>query len=417
MNASSRDDAFLFQALAQPVLRGPGGRAFSVAPGAGGAAVAARPWPCDGQGCTVRAWAHASPGDGVPWLATQGRVLALVDGHRPLTVAPATPWGHDGAPPDAPYPAAVSAQVGGLTVFFVNAARQVRVFAADAAQAVELPPVDDAQIYAAWQTAGQLWTAGMAPRPRDADGDVSGWGQALLLRWHTRPLAVAARWQGRDLWPVDEAAAPAKNWADVLGAEAWLADLPGASGSARWLLGAPLTRGLHDAAPDASPLWALGLPAPDDYGALLLARLQDDAGGEGASPPPLALSSVLPGHSFIGRCRASGSHALVFTLHRGGAQAAWPGQLHVSQWDGAAGRLGAPQPMRLHALPPLAQAAALRDLDAVHHPAFGYAATLTWQPPRAGSQGPWPAPSGALLHSPDGRHWQMVQALAADDGG
>lgn len=374
----------------------------------------------------MRAWAHAAPGDAVPWLATQRRTLALIDGHRPLTVAPATPWGHDGAPPDAPYPAAVSAHVGGLTVWWINTARQVRVFAADASQAVELPPVDNAQIYAAWQAAGQLWTAGMTPRPHDAEGDISGWGQALLLRWNTRPLTVAARWQGRDLWPVDESAAPTtpSPWANVLGVEAWLTDLPGAAGDPCWLLGAPLTRGLHDAAPDVSSFWALGLPAPDDYNALLLARLLDTSEsqteGENTSPPPLALTRLLPDHSFISRCRASGSCALVFTLQRGDTQAAWPEQLHVSHWDGTTAHLSTPQPLSIHALPPPAKTAMLLDFDAVHHPSFGYAAALTWLPARTDNQVPSsgmsPTPSGTLLHSPDGQHWHAVHALAADGG-
>ena len=154
MDASTPIDP-LFLALAQPVLRGPEGQAVTVTPGTGGAAIGARLWPRDDQGGVVYAWGHAAPQDGVPWLASQRRVWALLDGHRPLTVAPATGWGWNGGPPKAPYPSVVSAQVGGLTVFFANTAQQVRVFAADAEQAVELEPVDDAQIFAAWSCAGR----------------------------------------------------------------------------------------------------------------------------------------------------------------------------------------------------------------------------------------------------------------------
>ncbi len=417
MNPSNPLDP-LFLALAQPVLRGPAGRALTVVPragrGVGGVPIATRPWPPDDRGGTVRAWAHAEPHEPLPWVATQRRILALIDGHRRLAIAPAVPWGHDGAPPDAPYPAAVSARVGGLAVFFVNAVRQVRVFAADGAQAVELAPVDDAQIYAAWEAAGQLWAAGMVPRPQDADGDVAGFGQALLMRWNTRPLALDARWQGRDRWTVDASAMPAAEWADVLGVESWLAELPGPAGS-RWLLGAPLMRGVHDLPADASPFWALGLPAPDDYGDLLLARIDDTAAHATlASAPPLTLTRLWSGHSLVGRCRAGAhaSDALLFTLAQDGAGAARPGQLYVSHWSGATAALGAPQPLRINGLPQHAAQGLLRDFDALHHPDFGYAAALVWQTVGAGGGEAGHALTGALLHSSDGRHWQVAELLA-----
>ena len=83
---------------------------------------------------------------------------------------------------------------------------------------------------------------------------------------------MAARWQGRDLWRVNELATSAAGWSDVLGVEAWLAALPGAESGPRWLLGAPITRGVHD--PLDYPYWLLlGPPALDDYMALLLARV------------------------------------------------------------------------------------------------------------------------------------------------
>lgn len=401
MDASTPIDP-LFLALAQPVLRGPEGQAVTVTPGTGGAAIGARLWPRDDQGGAVYVWGHAAPQDGVPWLASPRRIWALLDGHRPLTVAPATGWGLSVLPP---YPSVVSAQVGGLTVFFANDARQVRVFAADAKQAVELEPVDDAQIFAAWSCAGQLWAAGMAPRllaGRDDDYDFS---EALLLRWNTRPLAVAARWQGRDLWRVNELATSAAGWSDVLGVEAWLAALPGAESGPRWLLGAPLTRGLHGPINDF--FWMLGPPAPDDYMALLLARVDGLAAAAASEPPPLTLMRVLDGFSLIGCCGMGGSAdgALVFTARRELERAylPWPSQLHVSRWDGAAAQLGAPQPLSIAGLPPQAAQAMLCDFDAIYHPAFGYAATLTWEEE---------APAAtALLHSRDGRQWQAVQRL------
>ena len=402
MDASTPIDP-LFLALAQPVLRGPEEQAVTVTPGTGGAAIGARLWPRDDQGGVVYAWGHAAPQDGVPWLASPRRIWALLDGHRPLTVAPATGWGLSVLPP---YPSVVSAQVGGLTVFFANTARQVRVFAADAEQAVELEPVDDAQIFAAWSCAGQLWAAGMAPRllaGRDDDYDFS---EALLLRWSVRPLAVAARWQGRDLWRVNELGASAAGWSDVLGVEAWLAALPGAESGPRWLLGAPLTRGLHGPINDS--FWMLGPPAPDDYVALLLARVDGLAAAAASEPPPLTLMRVLDGFSLIGCCNMGGSAdgALVFTARRELERAylPWPSQLHVSRWDGAAAQLGAPQPLSIAGLPPQAAQAMLYDFDAIYHPAFGYAATLTWEEEEA------PAAT-ALLHSRDGRQWQVVQRL------
>ena len=402
MDASTPIDP-LFLALAQPVLRGPEGQAVTVTPGTGGAAIGARLWPRDDQGGAVYAWGHAAPQDSVPWLASQRRVWALLDGHRPLTVAPATGCGW---PPNTPYPAVVSAQVGGLTVFFANTGQQVRVFAADAEQAVELEPVDDAQIFAAWSCAGQLWTAGMTSRLVAGGGKDFDFSQALLLRWNTRPLAVAARWQGRDLWRVNELATSAAGWSDVLGVEAWLAALPGAESGPRWLLGAPLTRGLHGPINDF--FWMLGPPAPDDYVALLLARVDGLTAAAASEPPPLTLMRVLDGFSLIGCCNMGGSAdgALVFTAQRDLERAylPWPSQLHVSRWDGAAAQLGAPQPLSIAGLPPQAAQAMLRDFDAIYHPAFGYAATLTWKVSEV------PAAT-ALLHSRDGRQWQVVQRL------
>ncbi|MFC2588623.1 MAG: hypothetical protein ACFNZS_01380 [Ottowia sp.] len=402
MDASTPIDP-LFLALAQPVLRGPEGQAVTVTPGTGGAAIGARLWPRDDQGGVVYAWGHAAPQDSVPWLASRRRVWALLDGHRPLTVAPATGCGW---PPNTPYPAVVSAQVGGLTVFFANTGQQVRVFAADAEQAVELEPVDDAQIFAAWSCAGQLWTAGMTSRLVAGGGKDFDFSQALLLRWNTRPLAVAARWQGRDLWRVNELATSAAGWSDVLGVEAWLAALPGAESGPRWLLGAPLTRGLHGPINDF--FWMLGPPAPDDYVALLLARVDGLAAAAASEPPPLTLMRVLDGFSLVGCCGMGGSAdgALVFTAQRDLERAylPWPSQLHVSHWDGAAAQLGAPQPLSIAGLPPQAAQAILRDFDTIYHPAFGYAATLTWKEDEVPS-------ATALLHSRDGRQWQVVQRL------
>ena len=290
-------------------------------------------------------------------------------------------------------------------MFFANDARQVRVFAVDAKQAVELEPVDDAQIFAAWSCAGQLWAAGMAPRllaGRDDDYDFS---EALLLRWSVRPLAVAARWQGRDVWRVNELGASAAGWSDVLGAEAWLAALPGVESGPRWLLGAPLTRGLHG--PIDYFFWMIGPPAPDDYMALLLARVDGLAAAAASEPPPLTLMRVLDGFSPVSCCSTGDAcGALVFTARRELEDAyglLQSQQLHVSCWDGAAAQLGAPQPLSIAGLPPQA-AHMLRDFDAIYHPAFGYAATLTWKEDEITA-------ATALLHSRDGRQWQVVQRL------
>ena len=51
----------------------------------------------------------------------------------------------------------------------------------------------------------------------------------------------------------------------------------------------------------------------------------------------------------------------------------------------------------------MARSSSICDFDAIYHPAFGYAATLTWEEE---------APAAtALLHSRDGRQWQVVQRL------
>lgn len=405
----------LFLALAQPVLRGPMGQALTVVPGDGEAPIAVRPWPRDAQGQPVRAWAHGAPHDDWPWLATERDILVLVSGHRPLTIAPATAWGHGGTPPDAPYPAVVGARVGGLAVFFVNGARQVRVFAADEAQAVELAPVDNAQIYAAWEADGRLWTAGMVARPSDDDGGIIDFGEALLLRWATRPLAVEARWQGRDLWPVDESVTSAAGWAGMLGVEAWLARQPGVAPGTQWLLGTPLTRGVHDLPAETSPFWMLGPPAPDDYHATVVARV--DTTGAPVLTPPLALTRLLAGHSLVGTCceDTHASRALVFTLAQSGVRTATVEHLHVSVWDGVAEQFGTPQPLAIHGLPAKAGTCTLLDFDAVHDPRFGHAATLAWQPQGKGPGAPLPVPWGVLLHSSDGQNWRAVQSLTADN--
>ena len=125
---------------------------------------------------------------------------------------------------------------------------------------------------------------------------------------------------------------------------------------------------------------------------------------------------VLDGFSLVGCCGMGGSAdgALVFTARRELGDAydtCQPNQLHVSRWDGAAAQLGAPQPLSIAGLPPQAAQAMLYDFDAIYHPAFGYAATLTWEEEEA------PAAT-ALLHSRDGRQWQVVQRLepAPDPG-
>ena len=164
---------------------------------------------------------------------------------------------------------------------------------------------------------------------------------------------------------------------------------------------------MHD--PLDYPYWLLlGPPAPNDYMALLLARVDGLAAAAANEPPPLTLMRVLDGFSMVGCCGMGGSAdgALVFTARRELERAylPWPSQLHVSRWDGAAAQLGAPQPLSIAGLPPQAAQAMLRDFDAIYHPAFGYAATLTWKEDEITAV-------TALLHSRDGRQWQVVQRL------
>ena len=117
---------------------------------------------------------------------------------------------------------------------------------------------------------------------------------------------------------------------------------------------------------------------------------------------------VLDGFSLIGCCSTGDAcGALVFTARRELEDAyglLQSQQLHVSCWDGAAAQLGAPQPLSIAGLPPQAAQAILRDFDAIYHPAFGYAATLTWKEDEITA-------ATALLHSRDGRQWQVVQRL------
>lgn len=405
-----------FFALAQPVLRGLVARALTVIPkpsAPGGTSIAAMDWPRSDDGAAIRAWAHSAPQDPVPWMATPSRILALVDGHRPLTMAPSEPWGHAGASPWAPYSAAVSEQVGGLTVFFVNAPHGVRVFAADASRAVELAPLGGVHLFAAWESQGQLWVAGMAMRPQDREGDVLGYGEALLMRWETRPLAPAQRWQGRDIWPVQEAPTLASSWAGVLGVETWLGLLPGATPGVHWLLGALLTRGVHDLPPDLSPFSVLNGPSPDDYGDMVIARCERHA--EADAMPPLVLAHRLAGHSLVAVCQSGTRHAeaIVFTLAQAGDFAQRIDKLRICTWDGVHGRLGPPQPWITRGLPAHVGSCLLYDLDVVYQHEFGYAAALTWQPHDQGGA-LMPPLAGALLHSRDAREWHVASWLHDD---
>ena len=143
--------------------------------------------------------------------------------------------------------------------------------------------------------------------------------------------------------------------------------------------------------------------------ALLLARVDGLAAAAANEPPPLTLIRVLDGFSLVGCCGMGGSAdgALVFTARReleNAYNSCQPSQLHVSRWDGAAAQLGAPQPLSIAGLPPQAAQAMLCDFDTIYHPAFGYAATLTWKEDEITA-------ATALLHSRDGRQWQVVQRL------
>lgn len=402
------DSGPMFAALAQPVLRGPDGRTLTVVPGQGGAPIAVQPWPPTAQGQAPWCWGHAQPHDALPWLASNDSILALLQGHRPLTIKPGQPFGGNHDSRQWPYSDAVCTEAGGLTVFFVNGTRdgeQVRWFAVDGQQAVELPPLANAQVHVAWASGGALWAAGMRPRPPQYT-ERDDFGHALLMRFELRPLALQACWQGR-LWPLCESATPPEQWARIMGVEAWVHLLPGLPGDERrWLLGLPLVHGEHDLPPDLTAFWMVSAISPSEYDACVLAC----APASSDDKAPLLLTQLLDGYSPVACCpEGHTGRALVFLFDHRQRWDHQVQQLCISQWDAAAARLEQPLPMHIEGLPAIAPERGLADLDAIHHQAFGFAALLTWS---GGDASPFRR-EAALLHSPDGRHWRVMQLLEA----
>jgi hypothetical protein len=405
------DDA-LFLALAQPLLRAPDGGTWVVVP-AGGRGIAARPLTSQQPNHTCEAcwcWGHADPQDPWPWLATPQRVLALVEGRRPLRIQPAQAWGAAGPLPDAPRPGAVHVRAGGLDLVFVNAGSSTRVFAADEQQAVECAALPDSQVCAAWTDGLAVWAAGLRPRRTAAD-EPEDFGHALVLRFDLRPLALAGRWAGREACRVAPALqdAPAAAWSELAGIEAWVASLPAdresnESAAPVMLVGAALRR-LHLG--DQNPLWSLGALHPGDHADLVLARPGRGPVGEDAWP---TIVQWLPGHAWVTHCAHAAQQALVVTSAHGVGRLgqAQVRDLQAWHWQAAEGRLHSPQALQIDGLPPGAQQAALADLDITHHPGFGFAAMLAWWLPAMAHEAGGPVRTGVLMHSRDGRHWQVV---------
>lgn len=410
----------LFLAVLQPVLRGAAGEPLSLQPAPRTAASPlGRPgeWRAQRLAPALRErlrWclAHSAPHDPAPWWAGHDRIFVLVDGHRPLTIQPQHPWVADGPPADAPYPAVLALRAGGLLLFFVNAsiapdgsARAcVRVFAVDGQQAVEADPVPDVQLFDAWAADGAVWACGMRSRHTDASG-TGHFGHGVLLRFAMRPLALAEQLGGAQWLDVSPAAGVSEQTLRdrVQGIEAWLAHAQDGQGG-HWLLGAPLAP-LHFS-PD-SPLWLPGPLTPSDHADLVLARWQPGR-------PPL-MEALVSSLRWVAGCRSSEPAAARWYLARGGLQRL--GHLVVgdlvalSPAPQAEALLGEPQPLRIEGLPRSALDRTLADLDVIHDPRFGYAASLSWLLPDTPGR-LMPAAEGVLMRSGDGVRWEVVQETA-----
>ncbi|CAG1015615.1 hypothetical protein BURC_01004 [Burkholderiaceae bacterium] len=403
----------LFLALAQPLLRGHSGELLLVTRGPGGSGIRAVPPQRSAGASPPRCYGHSQAQDALPWLATHERILALLDGHRPLEARPDAPWGGAAAPPLRPYPQCVSVQAGGLWFFFVNAAPLtpggppcVRIFAVDAQQAVECEPVPDACVLHAWEQAGELWACGLQPRQDDPAAKTQRFGQALRLRFSLKPFALRQRFndarQLRVAPPLaDDPLLPQR----MVGVEAWWTSLPSAaSPGERLLLGAPLSAAHYG---DLSPLWWAGVLGAGEHADTVMARWSD---GEEAA----VAQALWRDRSYLARCDAADGGTLLFLLHTGLELLgqATPRQLRLLRWpaNGDAQSTLADEPLVIDGLPPELMDASLVDLDAIHHPEFGHAATLSWLVPAADGELPGRC-AGALLHSRDGLRWKLVQDL------
>lgn len=402
----------LFLALAQPLLRGPAGEALRITRGPGGSGI--RAVPVEGSATPApRCYGHSQPQDALPWLATQQRILALLDGHRPLDAHPESPWGGDGAPPLRPFPQVVGVQAGGLWFFFVNAPAprpggtpRVRIFAVDAQQAIECEPVPDACVLHAWEQGGELWACGLHPRHDDAAAKSRQFGQALRLRFSLKPFALQQRCNdARQLRVSSALAGDSLLPQRLIGVEAWWTSLPSpASPSERLLLGAPLSVTHYG---DLSALWWAGAFGAGEHADTVLARWSDD------EDPPV-VQQVWRDRAYLARCDAPGGETLLFLLHTGLDRLgqATPRQLRLLRWpaNGDALTSLADEPLPIEGLPDALLDASLVDLDPIHHVEFGFAATLSWLVPAAAGEVPGRC-AGALLHSRDGVRWKWVQEL------
>lgn len=411
MSTAAADIDPLFLALAQPLLRSPSGQTLQVLPHKAQRIIAQPPsaaWIDRARWC----WGHSQPADALPWLATDSRIHLLLDGHRPLTIAPTQGWGHGEADVMAPYPSVVCAAAAGLWFFFVNAGRSVRLFAVDAERAVECEPIADAQVFAAWAGDGALWAAGMVPR-RTLDTHTA-FGQALVLRLALRPVKLDRRWSGRALCRVSEPLQQlhAAALADLAGIEAWLAALPNAhAADAPCLLAAPLQhRHADELAFDSS---LLGPPSPGDYTALWLARTDEQPASAGVPCGPAAplLVGLREQEAFVTACRVAPHEQQVFTSAHGTPRwgRASAAHLRVARWNAHEAALGAAADLSIQGLPAAALDAPLAGLDVIHHPDFGFAAALAWLPPSHG--GDPVRRAGALMHSDDAQRWRVLQPL------
>lgn len=397
----------LHLALAQSLLRGPHGRALVLRPGVGRARVAAVPLAIDDAGEPVWNHGHGVSDDRVPWLATPDGIHALLDGHRPLDIAPPRALNPAWPARLRPYPQCVSVEAGGLTFFFVNVASVmpgtgpgVRIFAVDDGRAVECEPLADACVLHAWPSDGGLLACGLRPR-RSTDGGVDLFGEALLLRFGLRPFGCTDRWQGaRHLTVPDAAAQDTALKPRLQAVEAWWTALPSEHGTV--LLGAPLGS-VHASEP--SPLWTMGVLGIGEHADLVVAHWP-------AADAPPQLLHLWADRSYVAQCRGPGDMRHLYLLHNDVDHLGQPTarRLRVARWASRGPLALDDEPMAIEGLPDAALDAPLADLDLIHHPQFGYAASLSWLRPVSVSTPPG-ACDGVLLHSDDAVHWRVVQSL------
>lgn len=378
-------------ALAQPLLRGPDGTTWIVRPGPAAGSVRAERLPGP-EGEPLWCLGHGQHRDPVPWLATDAAVHALLDGHRPLAIAPPAPWAGPWRALEAPYRSVVALPALGLHLFLVaqhGPAPGTRVFAVDGQQAVEAAPWPGVHVHAAWCDGESLWACGQTVRQCDDEGDVTDTGRGVLLRAPLRPLGAPEVLEASDALRIPAALDErhpdlAQRLARV---ETWLAAYDAGDGD-RWLIGAaeppdgPLGADLLDRGP---------VPRPGDHRDVVCARRSADG--------TLRLHALWTDRQW-----------LLDTLDLQGRPLAWlrgvdDAVLHRLTLSPDDGWVSAPLqfeggPERLEALD---------DVDLVQHPDFGMAAMLAWWAPT--ERGRPPAREGGLYASRDGLRWRFVHRL------